>query len=581
MGSEETPSMRELITRLEELESQVARLKAERPPVTTSMFEAPAAPPPPDTEGRPPAPPGPTPRPQPEEATEASLVGTWFARLGAMAVLLGAGFGFKYAIDRGLIGPTARVSLGIAVGLAFIGWGEWARRRDWPGYAQAVSGGGLGLLYLSIWAGLHLYGLFPPAIAFALLTVVAAGGVGLALRHDSQALAALSVLGGFANPYLVGVELASVVALSGYVVLLDLGVLALAGKRRWPVLDRLALVGTWSVAITALLSRGPETLASLTAFFAIFAVVPFMRTATGRRVAPADLSMIFSNALLYLGTGLVVLFLGELEHWQTWFALALAITHVGMAALARGDRLLFPAMVGLAALFLGVAAMLELEGPWVGMAWSIEGVALVWAGSLAGSPSLRGAGAALVAFAALLTAGSEFGLGETYRPARLLLSAESLAMGIHVAALAATAALLSRPSAAEWERAAAGAAAIGANLAVLSWLSFEAQAAFSRAAPRPGNEQALQFTYSAIWGMYGGALLAVGVIARIRGARLLGVTLLAATMVKMVLVDLWLLETLFRTLAFIGLGAVLLISSLLYHRFRDLVLEGTLETGQG
>jgi uncharacterized membrane protein len=581
MGSGDTPSIRELVARLERVERVVAWLAAERPPAPISISQAPPGPSQPEAELPGSSPEGRPQRAQPEEATEASLVGTWFARLGAVAVLIGAGFGFKYAIDRGLIGPVARVSLGIAVGLAFVGWGEWARRRDWPGYAQAVSGGGLGLLYLSIWAGLHLYGLFPPTVAFAMLTVVAAGGVMLALRHDSQALAALSVIGGFANPYLVGIELASAAALSGYVFLIDLGVLVLAGKRRWPVLDRLALVGTWSVAITALLSRGSETLASLTAFFAIFAVVPFMRIATGRRVVPADVSMIFSNALLYLGTGLVVLFLGELEHWQTWFALALAIAHVGMAALARGDRLLFPAMVGLAALSLGVAAMLELEGPWVGIAWSIEGVALVWAGSRAGSPSLRGAGAALVGFAALLTAGSEFGLGETYRPARLLLSAESLAMGIHVAALAATAALLSRPSASEWERAAAGASAIGANLAALAWLSFEAQAAFSRAAPRPGNEQALQFTYSAIWSIYAGALLAVGVIARNRGARLLGVALLAATMVKMVLVDLWLLETLFRTLAFIGLGGVLLASSLLYHRFRDLVLEGTLDAEQG
>jgi uncharacterized membrane protein len=157
MGSAEIPSIRELISRLEALESEVARLKAERPhPAPGAIFETPPVPPRAEAEGPAPPPISVPRRAQPEEATEASLVGTWFARLGALAVLLGAGFGFKYAIDRGLIGPAARVSLGIAVGLAFIGWGEWARRRDWPGYAQALSGGGLGLLYLSIWAGLHL-----------------------------------------------------------------------------------------------------------------------------------------------------------------------------------------------------------------------------------------------------------------------------------------------------------------------------------------------------------------------------------------------------------------------------------------
>ena len=32
---------------------------------------------------------------------EESVVGTWFPRLGALALLLGDGFGFRYAVDRG------------------------------------------------------------------------------------------------------------------------------------------------------------------------------------------------------------------------------------------------------------------------------------------------------------------------------------------------------------------------------------------------------------------------------------------------------------------------------------------------
>jgi uncharacterized membrane protein len=38
--------------------------------------------------------------------------------------------------------------------------------------------------------------------------------------------------------------------------------------------------------------------------------------------------------------------------------------------------------------------------------------------------------------------------------------------------------------------------------------------------------------------------------------------------------DLWLLDTALRTVAFIGLGVLLLGCSLLYHRFRD-VINGT------
>lgn len=566
------PQVRALEERVERLEAEVARLKGAQEPASHEPAFAFGPAPLPHDRPSPASPPGRV-AVRAEEA-EASLVGTWFARLGALAVLLGAGFAFKYAIDRGLIGPSARVAIGMAAGLAFLWWGEWARRRHWPGYAQAVTGGGLGLLYLSIWAGLQLYGLFGPAVAFGLLTAVAAAGVALALRHDSQPLASLAVVGGFANPYLVGIDAPTPAALTGYVVLLDLGVLALAGRRRWSVLDRLALMGTWVVAVTGIITDEPPILVSLTTFFLVFAALPFLRMVTGRAAIPADLALTFSNGILYLVTGLVVLFLGGLEQWQGSFALALAAAHLGLAALARKDRLLFPAMAGLAALFLAVAAALELEAPWITVAWSIEGVALIWAGSRGGYASLRGAGALVVGFAVLWAVFVEFSSGDGYRPDRLLLSGQSMAMVLHVAALALAGLVLGRPAGREWERLASNVAGAAANLTALAWLSFEAQAALDRAG---GTEQALQFTYSTIWGLYAGALLAVGIVGRIRGARLLAVALLGATMVKMVVVDLWLLEPLLRTLAFVGLGAVLLAGSLLYHRFRDLVLEGRLE----
>ena len=90
---------------------------------------------------------------------EEDAIGTWFPRLGALAVLIGAGFGFKYAIDQGWIGPGLRVVLGIVAGLALVAGGEVTRKCGWHPYAQAVAGGGVALVYLSVWAAFHLYGL--------------------------------------------------------------------------------------------------------------------------------------------------------------------------------------------------------------------------------------------------------------------------------------------------------------------------------------------------------------------------------------------------------------------------------------
>jgi hypothetical protein len=45
-----------------------------------------------------------------------------------------------------------------------------------------------------------------------------------------------------------------------------------------------------------------------------------------------------------------------------------------------------------------------------------------------------------------------------------------------------------------------------------------------------------------------------------------------AVVLKLIVADLWLVGPLYRTIAFTGLGVVLLGSSLRYHRFRDIVV---------
>ncbi len=72
----------------------------------------------------------------------------WFAIVGALALTIGAGFFLKLAFDNDWIGPVGRVSLGIGVGIAMLGAGEYAQRRV-PIWAQTVTAGGIVILYLS------------------------------------------------------------------------------------------------------------------------------------------------------------------------------------------------------------------------------------------------------------------------------------------------------------------------------------------------------------------------------------------------------------------------------------------------
>ena len=62
---------------------------------------------------------------------------------------------------------------GVALGgLALLTLG-WRLRQSRAGFALALQGGAVGILYLTVFAALHLYALMPAVAAFALLVSIA------------------------------------------------------------------------------------------------------------------------------------------------------------------------------------------------------------------------------------------------------------------------------------------------------------------------------------------------------------------------------------------------------------------------
>ena len=183
---------------------------------------------------------------------EIILGGNWLARIGILAVIIGVGFFLKLAFDNDWIDETTRVVLGIVGGLGLIGASEYYLKK-YPVYAQTLAGGGIAILYLAIFAAFAFYGLIGIYPAVGLLFVVSMSAAGLALRHDAVALALIGIFGAFLAPFITGASDADArETFSGsgnarvmlYVVVVDLGVVALATVRSWRWFTLLALAGS-------------------------------------------------------------------------------------------------------------------------------------------------------------------------------------------------------------------------------------------------------------------------------------------------------------------------------------------------
>jgi len=230
------------------------------------------------------------------------------------------------------------------------------------------------------------------------------------------------------------------------------------------------------------------------------------------------------------------------------------------------DRALALSLQGLAVAFLTLGIPAQLDGSLAAVAWSVEGCLLLWFGVQTSVPEARRAGAGVLVLSIF---GAVWHLYQ-YDAERLLLSGDSVALVVQVLVLYAGARLLRAGHDGWSERSAAG-AAIAANLLTLAWLSHEAVAYVQRISPLADEAERQHFVLSSTWGLYAGALLLLGIGAHRRFARLLAIAIFGITMSKLVLVDLWLLEIRYRTIAFIGLGALLLICSLAFSRFKELL----------
>ena len=360
--------------------------------------------------------------PEPREAVDWEQVigGNWLARVGVLALILGVAFFLKLAFDNDWIGPTGRVALGAVGGLALLVAGEFWQKR-YPGYARALSGGGVGLLYLSTYAAFAIFDLVDIYPAVVLLLIESVLSAVLALRYESNALAIIGVAGAFCAPFVLGASNpegrvssssdGGGYDLIAYVLAVDVGVLVLSTFRKWywfrltALLASLASYGIWYVEFgDAAGALGAEI--ALTCIFLVFVgVTTLFHLIWVRGPGTFDLSLMTFNATAYFGISYALLF-NEYRDWMGGFSLAIAVFYLGMAYIAlrrspENARLSLFAF-GIGAIFLTIAIPVQLDDmAWTTVGWATQGTVLVWLSFAMKSQAPRFFGYGLLALVAI------------------------------------------------------------------------------------------------------------------------------------------------------------------------------------
>ncbi len=525
--------------------------------------------------------------------------GNWLARIGILALIIGVGFFLKLAFDNEWIGETGRVVLGLALGLALLGGGEYWNRK-YPAWAQALTGGGIAILYLSIFAAFALYDLVPALAALGFSFLVTLTAAGLAIRYESRVIAILGILGGFATPVFLSEELPQQWALLGYVLVLDVGVLALATFRNWRWFTLLALIGSLILYAYWVESDLEPSLAvsqvAITVIFLIFVGATTLFHLIWQRPPRAlDQALMVVNAASYLIISYIQLF-EDFRDWMGGFTLILAAFYglLGYGILMRHREQVNLSMfaVGVALVLLSIAAPVQLEGLWVGPAWAVEGTVLVWLSFFIRIPQLRWFAIAsfVVSLGWLLIGEMSDYLGFYYAYGRYsdwgwpLFNLHFLSFAMIIAAACIAAFLWWRGRddySYSWDTFAPIILVVAANLLALWALSIQVVEAVyllvDKDVPYYVVDNIISLSLSGLWAVYAAVLLALGIIRQGRWLRVGGLVLLAIPVLKLFLYDSFQLDQGYRVAAFIGLGALLVAGGFLYQRYSRVIRGFLLE----
>lgn len=312
-------------------------------------------------------------------------------KLGVIVSFFGVGFLLKYAVDNNVIeipiGMRYLFVAAAAIVLLVFGWRLRERNRV---YALSLQGGGVGILYLTIFAAFSLHDVLPAGFAFLLMVLLTIATGALAVVQEARALAILGVVGGFLAPVLISTGTGNHVALFSYYLVLNGAVLGIAWHKAWRGLNIIGFVFTFGVgSLWGSGSYTPEkfwtTEPFLVAYFVFYTAIAILFSLR----QPPQLRGIIDGTLVF-GTPAIAFALQSLLVEDTEYGLAISAAAVAVfyALLAlwlyrtRRDRmrLLVQSFAALAVAFGTVAIPLALSDRWTSVAWALEGAALVWVG---------------------------------------------------------------------------------------------------------------------------------------------------------------------------------------------------------
>lgn len=527
------------------------------------------------------------------EEWEALIGGKILNLIGALALIIGAGFFLQYAFENDWITESIRVLFGFTAGIILLFAGGYFYKKDFQIFSQGLVGAGIAILYLSVYSSFNFYHLIPAAAAFILMGAVTVISFYQAIKYNSQAVSLLGLAGGFLTPFLLGGGWINQASLFSYLALLAGGLLFVSYKKReWYFIEPLTLLAVYIIFFTWFDQQYERndfiySLLFLILFWGLFFAVNYIRAFTSRvYVLLTKLSIVFNALFLFAGIyflldtafpaykGAAAAFIGMIyftsffqlkklntddEGFSTILFLLSAAAFAGSAEIQFNQFIVIIALSIIAFIFLYLSLLMKAGNSW-------KYLLLIFP---------------FIFLRIFLTDNifsyhsSEFSLLFNLRGAALITAACSIILSMQLLKkFGKETVFLNGVMHYSW------------SLLLFLFISVEIIDYFDKKIfllPRENREiygeqfnlfdNLQQLWLSGAWLVYSIILMITGLIKKIRPLRVISFVLFGVTILKIFIYDLSFLDTLYRIFSFIGLGLILLAVSYLYQKYKNVIFE--------
>lgn len=327
---------------------------------------------------------------------------SWINKVAILLIILGVGAAFQYSYST-WFNDEMKGGAFFLLGMLMLAGGEWLFRRKRQTFAMGLLGGGISVLFGSIFYSyflLHIIGLYT---GLGLSVLVSAVSVLLSLRYQSRTICSLGLVGGylplFSYMAYFGLSGNSVYVAMVYLLLLNGIIVLISFGKRWPIVHYISFLFN-TPCMLILLWLSPNNMVGMVYSVATFALYlgitlayPFKHRV---KLTWWDFALLAMNTSI---SCLMLYVLFDAEGWedaQGLLALIFSLVYVGLAGWVQRNMVQEKQTILLFYITSLTFAILmipfQFGAKWLSMGWLIEGILLVILGHLKQFRSVERAG---------------------------------------------------------------------------------------------------------------------------------------------------------------------------------------------